>query len=75
MQCGQAVDPNIQILYSENFEDQKHILVCEKIKEAYPHTANNYNYDDLFGSVRKQKKIVKIFSKLLNVRETLLLDK
>ena len=61
-----------QLGCGEKVEDQQHILVCEKLMEAYPHTANKLNYNDLFGSLRKQKEIVTIFRKLLNVRETLL---
>ena len=39
----------------EKFEDKKHILVCKKIMEVYPHSGNKLNYDDLFGSLQKQQ--------------------
>ena len=63
-----------QLGCGENFEDQAHILSCKKLLEKYPCKDNlkNVKYDDIFASVRKQKRIITVFKDLLNIRESLL---
>ena len=63
-----------QLGCGEKEEDQKHILVCPKLHEKYQckDDLKNVKYDDIFGSVRKQKRIIKHFKELIDLRESLL---
>ena len=55
-------------------EDQPHILKCKPILDnlSKPFDLQNIAYKDLFGNVKKQKKVVELFIALLDIRSSIL---
>ena len=50
-------------------ETQQHILNCDKIREKIDLNVQDVEYNYLFSSVKKQKKIVEVFEKINKVLE------
>ena len=48
-------------------ETQQHVLECEKIREKIGAVSQDVKYDDLFSSVKKQKRVVQVFEKIKDV--------
>ena len=67
-------NPNLdcQLGCGEIDENQQHILLCEKILEKMTYKIDTKNYVDIFGSKKKQKALIKIFSDMITIRENLL---
>ena len=67
-------NPNLdgQLGCGEIDDNQQHILLCEKILENMTYKIDKENYEDIFGSEKKQKSIIKIFSDMITIRENLL---
>ena len=55
-------------------EDQPHLLKCKPILDNLPKPFDlqNIAYNDLFGSIKKQKKVVELFIALLDTRTSML---
>ena len=67
-------NPNLecQLGCGENFENQQHLLICDKIAEKMSDKIDNINYNDIFGSEEKQKIIIGKFTEIVKIREKLL---
>ena len=57
-----------------DIEDQQHLLKCkpivEKLNKKYP--IDNISYDDIFSTVKKQKKVTEVMEALLDIRNSIL---
>ena len=64
-------NPNLecQLGCGEKEETQQHILLCDKILQKMSHKPDITNYEDIFGSEKKQKRIIGIFTEMINIRE------
>ena len=59
-------------------DDQKHILYCKTLNSFFNSeevTKYSVKYNDVFGDHHRQKVVVTIFEKLLNIRKTLTEEK
>ena len=68
-------DDLLCILCKDENDCQPHILRCKVLQsklETNDLVAQKANYDDIFQDIHKQKVIVKIFEKLLAIREALM---
>ena len=57
-------------------EDQIHLFRCPKILDSCEELANNLEieFEDIFGSLSKQAKAVKMLMKIWDTREKLILQ-
>ena len=60
------------LLCKVQVESQEHLLQCEVLKK-HVNIPGDVDYEDLFKNIEKQKKLVKLYKKLLRKRETLLI--
>ena len=60
-------------LCCEEQDDQQHILRCKVLNaqlDGEEVMSGQVNYDDIFGDVHKQKVVVNLFTRLLDIRKT-----
>ena len=60
-------------LCSDHLDSQENLLSCSMLTK-YVDIPENVEYEDLYKSVEKQLRIVKVFKQLLRVREILACD-
>ena len=54
-------------------EDQEHLLKCKPIIDKLdPKSISNVKYQDLFSNCKKQKKVIKVLVKILDIRKSIL---
>ena len=61
-------------LCREEQDDQQHILRCKVLNaqlDGEEVMSGQVNYDDIFGDVHKQKVVVNLFTRLLDIRKTM----
>ena len=71
---NQYEDKRCQLCLMED-EDQIHLFRCPKILDSCKELANNLEieFEDIFGSLSKQAKAVKMLMKIWDTREELIL--
>ena len=72
---NQYEDKRCQLCLMED-EDQIHLFRCPKIIDSCEELANNLEieFEDIFGSLSKQAKAVKMLMKIRDTREKLILQ-
>ena len=64
-------------IFEEELDDQPHILQCKLLNsklQSEEAVAGQVKYEDIYGDHHKQKVIVSLFAKLLEIRKTMVED-